>query len=103
MYLDVSLPLRRYMENLLKFAAYEYSKETKSWCAYIETFPGVCAQQDTVEETREELAGMLEEYVLINLEKGLPLPHFKEFADVKKYARVASYQPKRAYSEVKGA
>ncbi|OGD32402.1 hypothetical protein A3C91_04880 [Candidatus Azambacteria bacterium RIFCSPHIGHO2_02_FULL_52_12] len=92
----------RYKEHLLKSAHYEYSKETDDWCAYIEAFPGVYAQQDTVEEARKELDEILEEYILLNLAKGLPLPHFEKFAGVeighKKYAKIKSRQSERAYA-----
>lgn len=76
-------PLNQYLANLLKLAKYEYDEATKTWCAYIDEFPGIYAQQSTIEETRKELEEMLEEYILLNLAEGLPLPNFNKLSGIK--------------------
>jgi len=93
---DIYSPLKRYIDHLLQLAKYEYSKDIQSWCAYIEEFPGIYAQKNTVEETRKELEEMLKEFIFINLAKGLPLPHFGEFSNIKEYVTINSNQPQRA-------
>lgn len=67
-----------YIENFLRRAEYEYDKETKSWCASVKDLPGVYAQADSVEEVREQLAEVIEDYILVSLQEKHPLPGFKK-------------------------
>jgi predicted RNase H-like HicB family nuclease len=76
----MKLYIAKYIENLLRKAEYEYDEKTKSWCASIEDLPGVYAQADTVEEVREQLAEVIEDYILINLQEKQPLPGFKKLS-----------------------
>jgi len=68
-----------YIESMLRRANYEFDEQTKSWCASLDVLPGAYAQADTVEEVRAELAEVIEEYVLVSLQEGHPLPEFKNF------------------------
>lgn len=81
-----------YIEKLLKKANYEYDKQTKSWCASIDELPGAYAQADTVEEVREQLAEVIEDYVLVSLHEHQPLPHFKKlnFQKQLQYGQISS-------------
>lgn len=74
----MKLYIAHYIENLLRKAEYEYDNETKSWCASVKELPGVYAQADTVEQTREQLAEVIEDYILVNLRENQPLPGFKK-------------------------
>jgi len=72
------LYITNYIENLLRKAEYEYDGETKSWCASVKDLPGAYAQADTVEEVREQLAEVIEDYILVSLQEKTPLPGFKQ-------------------------
>ncbi|RLC33455.1 MAG: type II toxin-antitoxin system HicB family antitoxin [Candidatus Nealsonbacteria bacterium] len=74
----MKLYITQYIENLLRKAEYEYDKETGSWCASVADLPGVYAQGDTVEETREQLAEVIEDYILVSLREKQRLPGFKK-------------------------
>jgi len=70
----MKLFLNSYVEEVLKKAKYEYGEATKSWCGSIDILPGAYAQADTLEEVRNQLAEVIEEYVLISLANGDKLP-----------------------------
>ena len=74
----MKLYIAQYIENLLRKAEYEYDEKTKSWCASAKDLPGAYAQADSVEEVREQLAQVIEDYVLISLQEKHPLPDFKK-------------------------
>lgn len=82
----MKLYITNYIENLLKKADYEYDKETNSWCAGVKELPGAYAQADTVEEVREQLAEVIEDYVLISLQQRQSLPGFKKLRSERTYA-----------------
>jgi len=67
------------IEKMLRRANYEFDKQTNSWCASVDDLPGVYAQADSVEQVRTELAEVIEEYVLVSLQEGHPLPEFHNF------------------------
>jgi predicted RNase H-like HicB family nuclease len=68
-----------YIDAMLRRATYEFDDQTKSWCASVDALPGAYAQAETVEDVRTELAEVIEEYVLVSLLEGHPLPEFKNF------------------------
>ena len=74
----MKLYIAQYVENLLRKAEYEYDKKTKSWCASVDDLPGAYAQADTVEEVREQLAQVIEDYILVSLREKQFLPGFKK-------------------------
>ena len=74
----MKLYITQYIQNLLRKAEYEYDKATESWCASVPDLPGVYAQADTVEETREQLVEVIEDYILISLQEKQALPGFKK-------------------------
>jgi predicted RNase H-like HicB family nuclease len=75
----MKLYIINYIESMLRRANYEFDKQTKSWCASVDELPGAYAQTDSVEEVRAELAEVIEEYVLVSLQEGHPIPEFKDF------------------------
>lgn len=66
-----------YIESLLKNAEYEYDKDTQSWCAAVGELPGAYAQANSIEEARSQLTEVIEDYILVSLQKGHSLPGFK--------------------------
>lgn len=74
----MKLYITQYIENLLHKAEYEYDEKTKSWCASVKDLPGAYAQADTVEQVREELAEVIEDYILVSLREKHSLPGFKK-------------------------
>jgi len=74
----MKLFINSYIEKLLKKADYEYDKQTKSWCASIDVLPGAYAQADTVEDVREQLAEVIEDYIFVSLHEHHSLPYFKK-------------------------
>lgn len=82
----MKLYIANYIENLLKKAEYEYDEQTQSWCANVNELPGAYAQADTVEEVREQLAEVIEDYILVSLQERQPLPGFKRLTREKVYA-----------------
>lgn len=63
----MKLFINSYIEKLLKKANYEYDEQTKSWCASVDKLPGAYAQADTVEEVRDQLAEVIEDYILVSI------------------------------------
>ena len=59
----------------------EYDEKTKTWCANVKNLPGAYAQADTVEEVREQLAEVIEDYILVSLQERHPLPGFKKLKE----------------------
>ncbi len=83
----MKLFINSYIEKLLKKANYEYDKKTKSWCASVDILPGAYAQADTVEEVRNQLAEVIEDYILVSLAEKQKLPNFKKLAKKLEYAK----------------
>ena len=67
-----------YIEEFLKSAQYEYDKATDSWCASVPGLPGAYAQADTVEQVREQLAEVIEDYILVSIHQQENLQGFKK-------------------------
>jgi predicted RNase H-like HicB family nuclease len=63
-----------YITAALRHAHYEILADDQSYYGDIPNFEGVYANAETLENCREELAEVLEEWVLFRVSKGLPLP-----------------------------
>jgi len=74
----MKLYITQYIENLLSKAEYEYDRKTKSWCAILKELPGVYAQANTLEDVRNQLVEVIEDYILVSLQEKQPLPRFKK-------------------------
>ncbi len=79
----MGLYINNYIQDFLKKAEYEYDLETKSWVASVKELPGAYAQADTVEEVREQLAEVIEDYIFVSLYERHPLPVFKNLEVLK--------------------
>ncbi len=84
----MKLFINSYIEKLLKRANYEYDEKTKSWCASVDKLPGAYAQADTVEEVRDQLTEVIEDYILVSIAERQKLPDFK---NLKKFAKKLEY------------
>jgi predicted RNase H-like HicB family nuclease len=66
--------LNDYIRAALKRAVYEELEDGEGWYASIPVFPGAWAASKTIEETREELASVLEGCLILALREGDTLP-----------------------------
>ena len=68
--------LFEYIQKALEKAKYK-KLEDKSWFAEIPDFQGVWANGKTVEECRKDLLEVLEEWLLLKIKDGDPIPLIK--------------------------
>lgn len=63
-----------YVRSALRHARYEILPTSGTFYGEIPGFNGVYAETDTLEECREELEEVLEEWILLRIAKHLSLP-----------------------------
>lgn len=63
-----------YINAALRHAHYKILTDDQSFYGDIPNFDGVYSNAGTLEDCREELAEVLEEWILLRVSKGLPLP-----------------------------
>ncbi|MBI2882538.1 MAG: type II toxin-antitoxin system HicB family antitoxin [Candidatus Methylomirabilis oxyfera] len=66
--------LTTYINAALRKAHYEMLPDGEGYFGRIEGFQGVWAQADTLKACREELRDVLEEWIVLGLRMGHPLP-----------------------------
>ena len=66
--------LSEYLGAALRKAQYEILSEDHSYYGEIPGFEGVYANAASLEACREELREVLEEWILIRVSRGLPVP-----------------------------
>jgi predicted RNase H-like HicB family nuclease len=66
--------LTSYIRAAMRRARYEILPSDNSFYGEIPGFDGVYANADTLEECRDELGEVLEEWILLRVSKHLPLP-----------------------------
>ncbi|MBK9091165.1 MAG: type II toxin-antitoxin system HicB family antitoxin [Holophagales bacterium] len=66
--------LSSYLQSALRRARYEILEDDSRFYGEIPDCPGVYAVATTLEECRDELAEVLEEWVLFRVSRNLPLP-----------------------------
>lgn len=66
--------LTAYINAALRKAHYEILAEGEGYFGAIEGLQGVWAQADTLEACREELREVLEEWIVLGLRMGHPIP-----------------------------
>jgi predicted RNase H-like HicB family nuclease len=66
--------LTAYIAAALRKAHYELLSDGEGYVGTIEGLPGVWAQGDTLEGCRDELQEVLEEWIVLGLKMGHPLP-----------------------------
>lgn len=65
--------IQEYIQRAVKKAQYK-NLEDGSWFAEIPGFEGVWADADSIEECRQELIDVLEEWLILKLRDGDPVP-----------------------------
>ncbi|CAN2040889.1 Type II toxin-antitoxin system HicB family antitoxin [Candidatus Magnetomoraceae bacterium gMMP-15] len=66
--------LTNYIQSALRLAKYEILQDDGTFFAEIPECNGVYANADTLEECREQLKEVLEEWIFIRIYKNLSLP-----------------------------
>lgn len=66
--------LTKYIQAAMRQASYEILSDDGSFYGEIPGFDGVYANVDTLEDCREELKEVLEEWILLRVSRNLPLP-----------------------------
>lgn len=66
--------LSEYLSAAMRTAHYELLPEDKLYYGEIPGFEGVYATAITLEECREELLAVLEDWLLLSIHKNLPVP-----------------------------
>ncbi len=66
--------LKRYVQAALRHARYEILPDDSSYYGEIPMCNGVYANTKTLEECREQLEEVLDEWILFRVYKNLPLP-----------------------------
>ena len=66
--------LTQYIQTAMRQAKYKILPDDRSFYGEIPGFQGVWANAETLKECREELAEVLEEWILFRLSDKLPLP-----------------------------
>ena len=66
--------LRQYLSAAMKIARYEILPDDKSYFGEIPGFQGVNANAKTLEECREQLESVLEEWLFIRISRNLEIP-----------------------------
>ena len=65
--------IREYIERALHRATYD-KLEDGSFTGEVPGLPGVLSHAETLEGCREQLAGIVEEWVLVRVSRGLAIP-----------------------------
>ena len=66
--------LTKYIQAAMRKAKYEILPDDGSFYGEIPGFDGVCANAESLEACREELAEVLEEWLLLGISRNHPLP-----------------------------
>lgn len=66
--------LSQYIQAAMRQAKYEILSDDASFYGEIPGFQGVYANAETLEDCREELAEVLEEWIFLHLSDNTPLP-----------------------------
>ncbi len=65
---------QRYIHLALQKAQYKHDNVLNVWVGNIPELPGAIAQSDTIETTRNQLAEVVEDWVLVSLQFGDNIP-----------------------------
>ena len=66
--------LTKYLKSAMKRAKYEILPDNEGYFGKIPVFQGVWANAETLEDCREELKEVLEEWIIFGLKTGTTLP-----------------------------
>ncbi|MCK9307431.1 MAG: type II toxin-antitoxin system HicB family antitoxin [Methanoculleus sp.] len=63
-----------YINAALEHARYEIIEDDEPYYGEVPELPGVWATGKTLEECRRNLAGVIDEWLIVRLRRGLPIP-----------------------------
>ena len=66
--------IRKYIQTAMNYARYEILSDDRSYYGEIEKCPGVYSNAQTLEQCRNEMEELLEEWILFRVYKNLPIP-----------------------------
>ena len=69
--------LSKYILSAMKKARYEILEDDNTYYGNIPGFKGVYANADTLEDCREELEEVLEEWLFLRISRNLPIPEIE--------------------------
>ena len=69
--------LSKYILSAMKKARYEILKDDNTYYGDIPGFKGVYANADTLEDCREDLEEVLEEWLFLRISRNLPIPEIE--------------------------
>ena len=76
-----------YLHAAMRRASYEFLPNDKTYYGEIPGFEGVYATAENLEDCREELLSVLEDWILFSVSKNLPLPVIDNMSlEIKKVA-----------------
>jgi len=70
--------LRQYIETAMKMAKYKIIKDEEPFFGEIDELPGVWATGRTLEECRQDLADVIDNWIVFRLSQGLDIPPLGE-------------------------
>lgn len=70
--------LLEYIQEALKRARYELIEDEEPYYGEVSELPGVWATGRSLEECRENLREVIEGWLMVRLQKGLPIPALGE-------------------------
>ena len=72
----MTLKTQEFVEKKLIKANYQFDESVNQWAGWIKGFPGVYAQGKSIEDVRNELAEILEEYLFVGVREKRKIPGF---------------------------
>ena len=79
--------ITEYIQAAMKMARYEFLPNDKVYYGEIKDFKGVYATSKNLEDCREELREVLEEWILLSVRENLPMPLINNISlNIKKVA-----------------
>ena len=77
-----------YIEEALKRARYEIIEDEEPYYGEVKELPGVWATGKTLEECRENLREVIEDWIIISLKKNLPIPKLGKY-EIKEIKKIS--------------
>src|SRR5262249_41458932 len=86
-YFNLANMINDYLHGAMRRAKYEFLPNDKVYYGEIPGFNGVYATAKNLEDCREELLSVLEDWILFSVSKNLPLPTVDDMSlEIKKVA-----------------
>lgn len=72
----MELKTQQFIEKALSRAEYKFDESVNQWAGWVKGFPGIYAQGKNIENVRQIIAEMLEEYLFASFQKQRKIPGF---------------------------